>query len=106
MSDLMLHLREPLRALEALWSVTRGEAVIADAYDKELENSHVSNSLRLLLGLDDYSGCFWWNFTSSSLEVMLRVARFQDVQKIAQFDLPTKINVDVPKVVFKAHGGG
>ncbi|MGH2458072.1 MAG: class I SAM-dependent methyltransferase [Chloroflexota bacterium] len=106
MSDLMLHLREPLRALEAVWSVTRGEAIIADAYDKDLEASGLANSIRFLLGLDDYSGCFWWNFTSTALEVMLRIARFQDVQKIAQLDLATKINVDVPKVVFKARGGG
>lgn len=106
MSDLLLHLREPLRALEAVWTVTRGEAVIADAYDKDLEGSGVTNSVRFLLGLDDYSGCFWWNFTSSVLEVMLRVAHFQDVEKIAQFDLKTKIDVDVPKVVFRARGGG
>ena len=105
MSDLLLHLREPLRALEAVWSVARGDVIIADAYDKELEASGQVNSVRFLLGLDDYSGCFWWNHTSTALEVMLRVARFKDVQKIAQFDLATKINVNVPKVVFKARGG-
>jgi tRNA (mo5U34)-methyltransferase len=106
MSDLLLHLREPLRALEAVWSVTRGEAIIADAYDKELEGAQVPNSIRLLLGLDEYSGCFWWNMTSSALEMMLKIARFTDVEKVAQFDLPTRIGVDVPKVVFRARGGG
>lgn len=106
MSDLMLHLREPLRALESVWRVAGGEVIIADAYDRQLENAGVENSVRFLLGLDDYSGCFWWNFTSTALEVMLRVARFQNVEKIAQFDLKTKIGVDVPKVVFRAHGGG
>jgi tRNA (mo5U34)-methyltransferase len=105
MSDLLLHLREPLRALEAVWSVTRGEAIVADAYDRELEASGLPNSVRFLLGLDDYSGCFWWNLTSTALEVMLKVARFKDVEKIAQFDLKTKIGVDVPKVVFRARGG-
>lgn len=105
MSDLMLHLREPLRALEAVWSVSRGDVIIADAYDKELEATGLENSLRFLVGLDDYSGCFWWNFTSSALQTMIQVARFQDVEKVAQFDLKTKIDVDVPKVVFKARGG-
>src|SRR4030067_362438 len=90
MSDLLLHLRDPLRALEALYTVTRGEAVIADAVDKELEESGVKNSMRFLLGLDDYSGCFWWNFTSSALEVMIQAARFQDVQKQAEFELITR----------------
>jgi tRNA (mo5U34)-methyltransferase len=105
MSDLMLHLREPLRALEAVWSVSRGDVIIADAYDKELEASGQVNTMRFLLGLDDYSGCFWWAFTSTALDVMLRVARFQEVEKIAQFDLDTKLGVKVPKVVFKARGG-
>ncbi|HUX86873.1 MAG TPA: methyltransferase domain-containing protein [Chloroflexota bacterium] len=106
MSDLLLHLREPLRALEALWTVTKGDLIIADTYDAELESSGATNSMRFLLGLDDYSGCFWWSFTSTVLDVMLRVARFQDVQKIAQFDMKTRKGVDVPKIVFKARGGG
>ena len=106
MSDLLLHERDPLRALEALYTVTRGEAIIADAVDRDLEQSGIENSMRFLLGLDDYSGCFWWNFTSSALEVMIQVARFQDVERIAEFDLPTKDGNVVPKVVFKAHGGG
>lgn len=105
MSDLLLHVRDPLRALEALYTVTRGEAIIADAVDRDLEESGIDNSMRFLLGLDDYSGCFWWNFTSSALEVMIQVARFQDVERIAEFDLPTKDGNTVPKVVFKARGG-
>lgn len=106
MSDLLLHLRDPLRALEALYSVTRGEAIIADAIDPDLEASGIENSMRFLLGLDDYSGCFWWNFTSSALEVMIQVARFQDVQTISRFDLTTRDGEIIPKVVFKARGGG
>jgi tRNA (mo5U34)-methyltransferase len=105
MSDLLLHLRDPLKALEAVYTVTRGQAIIADAIDRDLEQSGIENSMRLLLGLDDYSGCFWWNFTSSALEVLLQVARFQDVQNVSEFVLTTKDGKDVPKVVFKARGG-
>jgi tRNA (mo5U34)-methyltransferase len=105
MSDLMLHLREPLRALEAVWSVARGEVIVADAYDKELEASGVTGAMRFMVGLDEFSGCLWWNFTSSSLEALMRVARFQDVRKIAQFDLATRLGGVVPKVVFAARGG-
>ncbi len=105
MSDLLLHLRDPLRALERLWTVTRGEAIIADTYDKELEATAPLNSMRVLLGMDDYSGCFWWNFTPGAIEVLLRVARFTDVEKVAQLDLDTRLGVVVPKVVFRAKGG-
>lgn len=106
MSDLLLHLRDPLRALEAVWSVTRGEVIIADAYDKDVEATGIDRALRFMAAYHDhYSGGFWWAFSSSSLQAMIQLARFQDVQKVAQFDLPTQWGLDVPKVVFKARGG-
>jgi tRNA (mo5U34)-methyltransferase len=108
MSDLLLHLRDPLRALEAVWSVTRpgGEAIIADAYDKDVEATGIVRALRFMAAYHDhYSGGFWWAFSSTSLEAMIQLARFDDVQKIAQFDLPTQMGIDVPKVVFKARRG-
>lgn len=106
MSDLLLHLRDPLRALEAVYTVTRGDLILADAIDRDLEEAGLENSVRFLLGLDDYSGCFWWNFTSSALKVMLQVARFQDVRKVNEFELITKSEERVPKVVFAAKGHG
>jgi tRNA (mo5U34)-methyltransferase len=104
MSDLLLHLREPLRALEALWTVTRGDAIIADAYDAELEATGQSGALRIHVGLDVYAGCFWWRPTTSALEWLIRLARFQDPIKVAEFDLETKEGFKVSKVVFKARG--
>ncbi|MDQ6879981.1 MAG: hypothetical protein M3082_20245 [Candidatus Dormibacteraeota bacterium] len=102
MSDLLLHLREPLRALEAVWSVTRGEAIIADAYDAELEAAGADRALRFALSLDHYSGCLWWLPSVSALRSMLQVARFQDIEELGRFQLGTKAGVEVPKVVFRA----
>ena len=105
MGDLLLHLREPLRALEAVWSVCRGDIIVANTYSKQLEEGDVPNSMRMLLGLDNYSGCLWWDMTASVLEVMLQVARFEDVRKINQFDLIATTGVVIPKVVFSARRG-
>jgi tRNA (mo5U34)-methyltransferase len=104
-SDLLLHLREPLRALEAIWTVTRGEVVIADAIDTELDELGLHSTIRFMVNPDDYAGHFWWRFSTSALEWMIRLARFQDVQMVSQFILPTRIGIPVPKVVFKARGG-
>lgn len=104
-SDILLHLRDPLRALEALWTVTRGEIIIADAYDADLDATGETGALRLQVGLDDFAGCCWWRPTPSALEWMIRLARFQEVERIAQFNLKARPGFEVPKVVFRARGG-
>jgi tRNA (mo5U34)-methyltransferase len=110
MSDILLHLRDPLRALEALWSVTAGDAVIADAYDRELEDSGLQGASRFSMAaaegaLDDFSGCLWWNPSTSVLKAMIQVARFQEVKELARLDLDTTAGIKVPKVIFSAKAG-
>jgi tRNA (mo5U34)-methyltransferase len=104
MSDLLLHLRDPFRALENLWTVTKpgGTAIIADAYDVELEASGQGLASRFQVVLDDYSGCHWWSNSVSALNGMIHGARFEDVEEISRFVLPTNGGVPVPKVVFRA----
>jgi len=104
MSDLLLHLRDPFRALENLWTVTKpgGTAIIADAYDVELEASGQGLASRFQVVLDDYSGCHWWSNSVSALNGMIHGARFEDVEEIARFILPTNGGAPVPKVVFRA----
>ena len=107
MSDLLLHLRDPLRALESVWSVTRGEALIAECYDGALETTGELGAMRFVMGADDYSGYHWWLPSVSALRAMMTVARFQDVEEVARFDLAVGANGILPKVVFRAgHGGG
>jgi tRNA (mo5U34)-methyltransferase len=104
MSDLLLHLRDPFRALENLWTVTRpgGTAIIADAYDVDLEASGQGLATRFQVVLDDYSGCHWWSHSVSALKAMIHGARFSDIEEISRFVLPTNGGAPVPKVVFRA----
>lgn len=108
MSDLLLHLRDPFRALENLWTVTRpgGTAIIAEAYDVELEASGQALATRFRVVLDDYSGCYWWSHSVSALKNMIHSARFEDVEEISRFVLPTNGGEPVPKVVFRARRKG
>jgi len=110
MSDLLLHLRDPLGALEAVRSVTRGDAIIADAYDAELEASGRRAAVTFMLAanenaLDPFSGCLWWSPTTSVLKAMIHIARFQAVEEVGRLVLDTRTGMKVPKVVFKAMGG-
>lgn len=106
LSDLLIHLRDPLRALEAVWSVTNGHAVIAEVMDPQLESSGQERAMRFMLSLDEYSGCLWWYPTASALEAMLKLARFQDVKEVSRFDLATSRGGKLPKVVYHVRGGG
>jgi len=106
LSDLLIHLRDPLRALEAVWSVTRGEAIIAEVMDPELESKGEERAMRFMLSLDEYSGCLWWYPTSSAWEAMLRLARFSEVEEVSRFDLATRPGGRLPKVVYRVRGGG
>ena len=101
MSDLLLHLREPLRALEAIWSVTGGDAIIADAYDPALEATDEPGAIRFIGVLDGYSGLHWWLPTPSALRALLTIARFEDIEEISRFELQTRSRA-VPKVVLRA----
>jgi tRNA (mo5U34)-methyltransferase len=104
-SDILLHLRDPLRALEAVWTVLRpgGEAIIADVYDPDLEATGQESVTRFMLNLDDYAGAQWWRPTTSFLKWTILCARFEGIEEIARLEAPTNRGYAVPKVVFRAH---
>lgn len=105
MSDLLLHLRDPFRAIERVWTVLKpgGTAIIADAYDPELERTGAGLATRFTVGLDQYSGCHWWSPSVTALQAMIYGARFTTVEEVNRFVLKSSEGHDVPKVVFKAH---
>ena len=107
LSDLLIHLRDPMAAIEAVRSVLRadGEAIIAEIFDPELEEGAHENAMRMMMALDEYSGCWWWYPTSSSLKQMLRMARFAEVEEVARLTLGTSTDFQLPKVVLRARGG-
>jgi SAM-dependent methyltransferase len=99
MSDLLLHLRDPQRALENVYSVTRpgGVAIIAEAYSEALE------SLKGIAASEFHSftrpAVTWWLSSPATLQAMARVAGFEPVEEIARFRLECKAERPHPKVV-------
>jgi tRNA (mo5U34)-methyltransferase len=72
-ADLLLHLQDPLRALQAVRSVTKGQAYIADCFDPDIE----PGTTRYLGG---WSSVPWWLPSLETLAQMVVDAGFSDVQ--------------------------
>ncbi len=78
LSDLLLHLNNPVRALQRVCSVTGGEAVIVDVYNPVLPGHLIS-----------YEGgsveCTWWSFGLEALTRMVEDAGFDEVERVGEF---------------------
>jgi tRNA (mo5U34)-methyltransferase len=76
--DLLLHLMNPVTALERIRSVLRGEAILVDAYSPHLPGKTA-----------EYRGgvnrCVWWSFSLGCLEQMIADAGFGDVTLLHTF---------------------
>ena len=79
-SDVLLHLTNPVRALQNICRVTRGQAQIAEFY------SPVFPGVTL-----NYEGgrkdCVWWSFSFGCLEEMIRDAGFSSVELLNKFPI-------------------
>lgn len=98
-SDLLQHLRDPARALEAAYSVVRPEGclILAEVYEPSLERFR-----RPFLELRD-SIRYTWSFPSvTALKRMLAVAGFRAVDEVARPPLSHRGDVSAPKVVLRA----
>jgi tRNA (mo5U34)-methyltransferase len=102
-SDLLIHLREPLKALEAAWTVLRpgGQVIVGEMYDPFLGEPYGTPALRYVQTLDTYAGTHWWLPNPPALNLMLRHARFDGVEEVTRFKLRTRRG-DEDKIVFHA----
>lgn len=107
LSDLLIHLRDPMAAIEAVRSVTRkeGEVIVAEIFDPALEEGGHDRAMRIMMALDEYSGCWWWYPTSTALKEMLRLARFDEIEEVSRLVLETTTDFKLPKVILRARGG-
>lgn len=98
-SDLLVHLRDPLRAMEAIWRVTDGFAVFADVYNPSLDAFKTA-----LLAEFTHKGNneTWWQPSPACYKRWLQIARFSHVEEKSRFRLQSTFSDEVPKVVFHA----
>ena len=81
-ADLLLHLRNPLAALERVRSVTSGQALIVDVFDPDLP----PNS-RLTSYDGGWNGMVWWRPSLGTLAQMVLDAGFANVEVRRVFNL-------------------
>jgi tRNA (mo5U34)-methyltransferase len=95
-SDLLLHLRCPERALEAAASVCRGQLVIADVYTPMLEGFG-----DLALAQYNAPSHTWWVGNVKTLQMMMHVAGCESIEEVSRFLLDWRIDDPMHKVVLR-----
>jgi tRNA (mo5U34)-methyltransferase len=80
LGSLLLHLKNPLKALENLRDVCSTTAIISDCYSPKLP-------LKLLRYLGGHDNCAWWSLSLGSLKQMIIDAGFSNVQLRVKYSL-------------------
>lgn len=78
MGDLLLHLMNPLKALQNVCSVTKGHAVIVDMFHPALPGKLISYE-------SGDTNCIFWTMSFGALEQMVKDAGFSKVQVINKY---------------------
>lgn len=98
-SDLLLHLRDPQRALESAFQVTGagGQLILAEPYNPSLEEER-ERALSQFIGFVNY---VWWLPASMTLKAMMMVAGYDPIEEIARFELESTLDAPIHKVVLR-----
>lgn len=80
MSDLLLHLMNPMKALQNVCKVTQGTALIVETFDPNLPGE-------LMEFQGGISDCVWWRMSYGALEKMVKEAGFAAVECVAKFPI-------------------
>lgn len=81
-SDVLLHLQNPMKALANVRKVTQGQAIIVDAFHPTLPGKTAAYASGTV-------NCVWWYLSEDALEQMVRDAGFSEVRKTGVFSLPS-----------------
>jgi tRNA (mo5U34)-methyltransferase len=85
--DLLVHLRDPPRALEQMRAVTAGESLFAEVFDPDL-NSARTGEPGLVRYLGGWELSAWWLPGLDALVQMVIDAGFSDVEVLTTYNLP------------------
>jgi tRNA (mo5U34)-methyltransferase len=84
--DLLLHLRDPILALQRIRSVTAGQALLSDCFDPALDRAGAGSHLTRYVGA--WSSATWWSPALSTLVQMVADAGFSEVDVVTTYQLP------------------
>jgi tRNA (mo5U34)-methyltransferase len=83
--SLLLHLRDPVLALERIRSVCRGEMLLVDTYSTVMTALHPR---RPVATLDGQGRPWWWTANRAGLAQMVRSAGFELVAEPQRVSMP------------------
>jgi tRNA (mo5U34)-methyltransferase len=81
-SDLLLHLMNPVKALQNIHSVATGYAYIVDVYSPEFGDDDSNSNLSYVGGSDRM---VWWQFGLGCLSKMIKDVGFKEVELVNKF---------------------
>jgi tRNA (mo5U34)-methyltransferase len=97
--SILLHLLNPVKALDSVRSVVSGYASIAECYSPRIP-------FKLLRYLGGVNHTAWWSFSLGCLQQMIIDAGFEPVQLVAKYGLPHKeLNRKIYHATFRAGPG-
>jgi tRNA (mo5U34)-methyltransferase len=96
--SLLIHLRDPVGALERVRGVCGGQMMSVDTYDVGLTASHPRQAVA---SLDGEGRPYWWKANLASLRQMITVAGFRIDSGPKPFMMPTGAGHPRPPVVNK-----
>lgn len=86
LGSLLLHLRDPVRALDRVRAVCRGEAVIAENVELLSTLARPRTPTARLEGLDQ---SWWWQPNAAGFRRMVASAGFEELEHTGMYFLPT-----------------
>jgi len=99
-SDVLIHIRDPLAAIEAIWTVTKNMSIFADVYHPDLEGFEQNTLVEFCqAGQSDV----WWRPSRQTYHLWLQVARYSRIDEISRFVLESRYRSEIPKVVLHAY---
>ncbi len=99
MGSLLLHLRDPIKALERVRAVCRGALIVCDAIDAPLS---AALRRRPVASLDGLGRPWWWKPNLAGLVRMVEVAGFEVVDRPSRLRLPPGAGHPPPRFYMKA----
>ncbi len=100
----MTHLRDPILAMERLYSVTRGKLILAAAIMKLNQVEDIP--LMSLVASPSDNPKSWWIINKKCVIAMLKCANFNDIKIISEFVIKNRRvkDLSLPHVVVHATG--
>jgi tRNA (mo5U34)-methyltransferase len=95
LGSLLLHLRDPIAALERVRSVCGGDLIVVDAYDRRLSRLEPRRPAATLDGL---GRPWWWKPNLAGLRRMVEAGGFEVVEGPAPFFMPFGAGFAKPRV--------